>query len=238
MQKRKVGIYEKCIKRCLDFLLSLLAIIILSPVILMTALVVRIKLGGPVLFCQIRPGKNGKLFRMYKFRSMTNEKDAEGNLLPDEVRLTSFGKKLRATSLDELPELFNILKGDMSIVGPRPQLVRDMVFMTPEQNRRHEVRQGLTGLAQVNGRNAITWEEKLAYDIEYVDHISFWNDVKIIFGTIKSVFAKEGISAEGMETAEDFGDYLLRCGKISDETYQEMKKNAEQIVKEKGLKHV
>lgn len=238
MQKRKVGIYEKCIKRCLDFLLSLLAIIILSPVILMTALVVRIKLGGPVLFCQIRPGKNGKLFRMYKFRSMTNEKDAEGNLLPDEVRLTSFGKKLRATSLDELPELFNILKGDMSIVGPRPQLVRDMVFMTPEQNRRHEVRQGLTGLAQVNGRNAITWEEKLAYDIEYVDHISFWNDVKIIFGTIKSVFAKEGISAEGMETAEDFGDYLLRCGKISDETYQEMIKNAEQIVKEKGLKHV
>lgn len=238
MQKRKVGIYEKCIKRCLDFLLSLLAIIILSPVILMTALVVRIKLGGPVFFCQIRPGKNGKLFRMYKFRSMTNEKDAEGKLLPDEVRLTSFGKKLRATSLDELPELFNILKGDMSIVGPRPQLVRDMVFMTPEQNRRHEVRQGLTGLAQVNGRNAITWEEKLAYDIEYVDHISFWNDVKIIFGTIKSVFAKEGISAEGMETAEDFGDYLLRCGKISDETYQEMIKNAEQIVKEKGLKHV
>lgn len=238
MQKRKVGIYEKCIKRCLDFLLSLLSIIILSPVILMTALVVRIKLGGPVLFCQIRPGKNGKLFRMYKFRSMTNEKDAEGKLLPDEVRLTSFGKKLRATSLDELPELFNILKGDMSIVGPRPQLVRDMVFMTPEQNRRHEVRQGLTGLAQIKGRNAITWEEKLAYDIEYVDHISFWNDVIIIFGTIKSVFAKEGISAEGMETAEDFGDYLLRCGKISAETYQEMIKNAEQIVKEKGLNHV
>ena len=238
MQKRKVGIYEKCIKRCLDFLLSLLAIIILSPVILITALLVRIKLGGPVLFCQIRPGKNGKLFRMYKFRSMTNEKDAEGKLLPDEVRLTSFGKKLRATSLDELPELFNILKGDMSIVGPRPQLVRDMVFMTPEQNRRHEVRQGLTGLAQIKGRNAITWEEKLTYDIEYVDHISFWNDVKIILGTIKSVFAKEGISAEGMETAEDFGDYLLRCGKISAETYQEMIKNAEQIVKEKGLNHV
>lgn len=238
MQKRRVGIYEKCIKRCLDFLLSLLAIIILSPVILITALVVRIKLGGPVLFCQIRPGKNGKLFRMYKFRSMTNEKDAEGKLLPDEVRLTSFGKKLRATSLDELPELFNILKGDMSIVGPRPQLVRDMVFMTPEQNRRHEVRQGLTGLAQIKGRNAITWEEKLTYDIEYVDHISFWNDVKIILGTIKSVFAKEGISAEGMETAEDLGDYLLRCGKISAETYQEMIKNAEQIVKEKGLNHV
>lgn len=219
MQKRKVGIYEKCIKRCLDFLLSLLAIIILSPVILITALLVRIKLGGPVLFCQIRPGKNGKLFRMYKFRSMTNEKDAEGNLLPDEVRLTSFGKKLRATSLDELPELFNILKGDMSIVGPRPQLVRDMVFMTPEQNRRHEVRQGLTGLAQIKGRNAITWEEKLAYDIEYVDHISFWNDVKIIFGTIKSVFAKEGISTEGMETAEDYGEYLLREGKVTKQEY-------------------
>lgn len=221
MQKRKVGIYEKCIKRCLDFLLSLLAIIILSPVVLITALLVKIKLGGPVLFCQIRPGKNGKLFRMYKFRSMTNEMDAEGKLLPDEVRLTSFGKKLRATSLDELPELFNILKGDMSIVGPRPQLVRDMVFMTPEQNRRHEVRQGLTGLAQVKGRNSITWEEKLAYDIEYVNHISFWNDVKIILGTVKSVFAKEGISAEGMETAEDFGDYLLRMGKISKNDYDE-----------------
>ena len=219
MQKHKVGFYEKYIKRCLDFVLALLAIIVLSPIILVTALLVRAKLGSPVLFCQIRPGKDGKLFRMYKFRSMTSETDENGKLLPDEVRLTSFGKKLRSTSLDELPELFNILKGDMSIVGPRPQLVRDMVFMTPEQNRRHEVRQGLTGLAQVKGRNAITWEEKLAYDIQYVENISFRKDIKIIFDTVKSVFAKEGISAEGMETAEDYGDYLLREGKISERYY-------------------
>lgn len=230
MQKRKRGIYEKYIKRCLDFLLSLFAILILSPVILITALLVRVKLGSPVLFCQIRPGKSGKLFRMYKFRSMTDERDESGELLPDDVRLTPFGKKLRATSLDELPELFNILKGDMSIVGPRPQLVRDMVFMTPEQNRRHEVRQGLTGLAQVKGRNSITWEEKLAYDIEYVNHISFWNDLKIILGTVKSVFAKEGISAEGMETAEDFGDYLLRIGKIDDSYYARAQQNAREMI--------
>ena len=233
MQEHKAGIYEKHIKRCLDFVFSLLAIIVLSPVILVTALLVRVKLGSPVLFCQIRPGKGGKLFQMYKFRSMTDEKDAEGKLLPDEVRLTSFGKKLRSTSLDELPELFNILKGDMSIVGPRPQLVRDMVFMTPEQNRRHEVRQGLTGLAQVKGRNAITWEEKLAYDIQYVDKISFRNDVKIIFDTVKSVFAKEGISAEGMETAEDFGDYLLREGEITVTEYEEGQRVAVELLKER-----
>ncbi len=214
MQKHKNGIYERYIKRCLDFVLALGAIIVLSPVILITALLVRKKLGSPVIFSQIRPGKDGKLFRMYKFRSMTNEKDAEGKLLPDEIRLTSFGKKLRETSLDELPELFNILKGDMSIVGPRPQLVRDMVFMTPEQNRRHEVRQGLTGLAQVRGRNGIAWEEKLAYDIEYVDDISFVNDVKIVLETVKAVLKKEGISTEGMATAEDFGDYLLRTEQI------------------------
>lgn len=230
MQKHKAGFYEKYIKRCLDFILALFAIIVLSPIILVTALLVRVKLGCPVLFCQIRPGKNGKLFRMYKFRSMTSETDENGKLLPDEVRLTSFGKKLRSTSLDELPELFNILKGDMSIVGPRPQLVRDMFFMTPEQNRRHEVRQGLTGLAQVKGRNAITWEEKLAYDIQYVDNISFWNDAKIVFETVKSVFAKEGISAEGMETAEDLGDYLLREGKITTEVYEEKQKEADQLV--------
>ena len=230
MQKHKPRLYEKYIKRCMDFILALLAIIVLSPVILVTALLVRMKLGSPVLFCQIRPGKDGRLFRMYKFRSMTGETDENGKLLPDEVRLTAFGKKLRSTSLDELPELFNILKGDMSIVGPRPQLVRDMVFMTPEQNRRHEVRQGLTGLAQVRGRNAITWEEKLAYDIQYVDNISFCNDVKIIFETVKSVFAKEGISAEGMETAEDFGDYLLRKGKVTIEVYEEKQREAVQLV--------
>ena len=235
MQKHKVGIYKKYIKRCLDFVLSLCAIIALSPVMLITALLVKMELGSPVIFCQIRPGKDGKLFKMYKFRSMTDEKDVEGKLLPDEIRLTEFGRKLRETSLDELPELFNILKGDMSIVGPRPQLVRDMVFMSPEQNRRHEVRQGLTGLAQVRGRNAITWEEKLAYDIEYVDNISFVNDVKIIFETVKSVFAKEGISAEGMATAEDFGDYLLHAGKISPDEYSHGQKKAVFLIKEQGL---
>lgn len=232
MQKHKVGFYEKYIKRCLDFLLALLAIIVLSPVIFVTALLVRVKLGSSVLFCQIRPGKGGKLFRMYKFRSMTSETDANGKLLPDEVRLTPFGKKLRSTSLDELPELFNVLKGDMSIVGPRPQLVRDMVFMTPEQNRRHEVRQGLTGLAQVRGRNAITWEEKMAYDIQYVDNISFCNDVKIIFETVKAVFTKKGISAEGMETAEDFGDYLLRTGKIEKDVYMQAQQKAQELIRE------
>lgn len=231
MQERKKGIYEKYIKRCFDFVLALFAIIVLSPVILVTALLVRAKLGSPVLFCQIRPGKDGKLFRMYKFRSMTSETDESGKLLPDEVRLVPFGKKLRSTSLDELPELLNILKGDMSIVGPRPQLVRDMVFMTPEQNRRHEVRQGLTGLAQVKGRNSITWEEKLTYDIWYVEHISFWNDVKIIFETVKSVFAKEGISAEGMETAEDFGDYLLKRGIVGLDEYKRKQDIAESIIK-------
>ena len=231
MQKHKKGIYEKYVKRCLDFSISLFAIIVLSPVILLIALLVRIKLGSPILFCQVRPGKDGKLFRMYKFRSMTSETDENGELLSDEVRLTPFGKKLRSTSMDELPELFNILKGDMSIVGPRPQLVRDMVFMTPEQNRRHEVRQGLTGLAQVKGRNAITWEEKLAYDIEYVDNIAFLKDIKIIFETVKSVFTKEGISAEGMETAEDFGDYLLRIGSIDKRTYQRKQQAANELLK-------
>lgn len=230
MKKHKIGFYEKYIKRGLDFFLSCLLIVILSPLMLIIALLVKKKLGRPVLFSQIRPGKDGKLFRMYKFRSMTDEKDKDGKLLSDEMRLTEFGKKLRETSMDELPELFNIVKGDMSIVGPRPQLVRDMMFMTKEQNRRHEVRQGLTGLAQVRGRNSITWEEKLAYDIEYVDNISFINDVRIVFKTIKTVFEKEGISAKGMATAEDFGDYLLKDGKITKETYDMCQKKAKQKI--------
>ena len=157
--------YRYFFKRFFDFVLSLIAIIILSPVYIIVAILVRVKLGSPVIFTQERPGKDEKIFKMYKFRSMTSETDEEGNLLPDEVRLTSFGKKLRSTSLDELPELFNILKGDMSIVGPRPQLVKDMIFMTEEQRKRHTVRQGLTGLAQVNGRNAISWEDKINYDL-------------------------------------------------------------------------
>lgn len=230
MQKDRAGIYEKYIKWCMDFVLSFCALIVLSPVLLIIACIVKKKLGSPVLFTQIRPGKDGKLFKMYKFRSMTDERDDNGNLLPDEARLTSFGKKLRSTSLDELPELLNIVKGDMSIVGPRPQLVRDMVFMTPEQNRRHEVRQGLTGLAQVRGRNAITWEEKLAYDVQYIENISFVSDVKIIFETVKSVFVKEGISAEGMATALDYGDYLLQNGKVSIEEYEKKQLEAKALI--------
>ena len=165
-------------------------------------------------------GKNEKIFEMYKFRSMTNERDQDGNLLPDEVRLTEFGKTLRATSLDELPELFNILKGDMSVVGPRPQLVRDMVFMTQRQRKRHSVLPGLTGLAQVNGRNNISWEEKLKWDLQYVNHVSFRADILIIIKTIQKVIQKEDISMEGMETAEDLGDYLLRSGKINLSVYE------------------
>lgn len=213
--------YRHFFKRFFDFVLSLIAIIILSPVYIIVAILVRVKLGSPVIFTQERPGKDEKIFKMYKFRSMTSETDEEGNLLPDEVRLTSFGKKLRSTSLDELPELFNILKGDMSIVGPRPQLVKDMIFMTEEQRKRHTVRQGLTGLAQVNGRNAISWEDKINFDLQYIQDITFINDVKIVFQTLVKVFKKEDISTDGMETAEDLGDYLLRTNQISLQEYRE-----------------
>ena len=204
MQKHRAGFYEKYIKRMLDFILALIAIVVLSPVILITALLVRTKLGSPVIFCQKRPGKDEKIFSMYKFRSMTDEKDENGNLLPDEVRLTGFGKKLRATSLDELPELFNILKGDMSIVGPRPLLVSYLERYNEEQKHRHDVRPGLTGLAQVNGRNAISWEDKFAYDVEYVKKVSFFNDVKIIFMTVGSVVKRDGISSATSVTMEEF----------------------------------
>lgn len=204
MQKHRAGFYEKYIKRMLDFLLALIAIVILSPIILVTALLVRIKLGSPVIFCQKRPGKDEKIFSMYKFRSMTDEKDENGNLLPDEVRLTNFGKKLRATSLDELPELFNILKGDMSIVGPRPLLVSYLERYNEEQKHRHDVRPGLTGLAQVNGRNAISWEDKFAYDVKYVNKVSFLKDIKIIFLTVKSVVKRDGISSATSATMEEF----------------------------------
>ena len=194
--------YRKYVKRLLDIIMAAAGIIVLSPVMLVTAFLVRVKLGSPVIFKQKRPGKNEKIFEMYKFRSMTDERDQDGNLLPDEVRLTEFGKKLRATSLDELPELFNILKGDMSVVGPRPQLVRDMVFMTAKQRKRHEVLPGLTGLAQVNGRNKISWEEKLSWDLKYVNHISLRTDLSIVVKTIIKVLKRENISTVGMETAE------------------------------------
>ena len=198
------GFYEKYIKRPQDFCCALLAIIVLSPVMLVTALLVRIWLGSPVLFKQERPGLNGKIFTLYKFRTMTDQKDAQGNLLPDEVRLTSFGKKLRTTSLDELPELINMLKGDMAVVGPRPLLVSYLPLYNRHQARRHEVRPGFTGYAQVHGRNSISWEEKFDKDVYYVDHISFWGDWKIIFQTVKTVLRREGISSDTAATMEPF----------------------------------
>ena len=196
--------YKKFIKRFLDFILSLMALIILSPILLIIYILVRIKLGKPAIFKQERPGKNEKIFTLYKFRTMTDEKDKDGNLLPDEKRLTKFGKILRSTSLDELPELVNILKGDMSIVGPRPLLVEYLPLYNEEQKRRHEVRPGLTGLAQVSGRNSLSWEEKFKNDVYYVDHISLWEDIKIILKTVGKVLKREGISQEGNATMEYF----------------------------------
>ncbi len=205
MNKHKpYGPYEKYIKRPQDFLCALAAAVVLSPVMGVTALLVRSKLGTPVLFTQERPGKDGKVFKLYKFRSMTDARDENGKLLPDEIRLTSFGQKLRSTSLDELPELFNILKGDMAVVGPRPLLVSYLDRYNEHQARRHEVRPGFTGLAQVNGRNAISWDEKFDWDVRYVDHITFAGDWKIIVETIKTVLKREGISAEGQATMEEF----------------------------------
>ena len=188
----------------IDLILSGIALLILSPVYLILTILVRVKLGSPVLFPQKRPGKNEKVFRMYKFRSMTDERDANGDLLPDEERLTHFGAMLRATSLDELPELWNIFKGDMSIVGPRPLLVRYLPRYNERQRRRHEVRPGLTGWAQVNGRNAISWEQKFEYDVEYVEKESFLFDVKILFMTVGKVLHRSGISQEGSATMEEF----------------------------------
>lgn len=198
--------YKNYIKRFLDFTLSLLALILLSPVMLIIAILVRIKLGTPVIFKQQRPGKNEKIFTLYKFRTMTDKKDENGNLLPDSERLTKFGKLLRSTSLDELPELVNIIKGDMAIVGPRPLLVGYLPLYNEEQKHRHDVRPGLTGLAQVNGRNSISWEEKFKDDLKYVNKITFIGDTKIILKTVGKVFKREGISQEGNATMEKFTD--------------------------------
>ncbi|MFS0637355.1 sugar transferase [Mesobacillus foraminis] len=204
MEPSKGSVYRRFIKRWMDFILSLLAILVLSPVFLVVALLVRVKLGSPIIFKQKRPGLNEKIFTMYKFRTMTDETDENGKLLPDSVRLTRFGMFLRSTSLDELPELFNILKGDMSIIGPRPLLVQYLSLYNPTQKRRHEVRPGLSGLAQVSGRNAISWEEKFNLDVRYVDKVSFIEDWKIIFLTVKKVFIREGINSETAATIEPF----------------------------------
>lgn len=204
MKKHKKGFYEKYIKRPQDFCCALAATIVLSPIMAVTAVLVRVKLGSPVIFKQERPGLHGKIFTLYKFRTMTDAKDRNGNLLPDEVRLTKFGKMLRSTSLDELPELINMLKGDMAVVGPRPLLVKYLPLYNEYQARRHEVRPGFTGYAQVNGRNAITWDDKFEKDVFYVDHITFLGDWKIIFQTLKTVIRREGISSGSSVTMEEF----------------------------------
>ena len=199
--------YEKYIKRLLDILISLIALILLLPVMLVVALLVRIKLGTPVIFKQERPGKDEKIFKLYKFRSMSDKKDENGELLPDEQRLTKFGKILRATSLDELPELVNILKGEMSLVGPRPLAVCYLPYYNENEKKRHTVRPGLTGLAQINGRNALNWEERFNYDIEYVENISFINDIKILFKTVYKVVKKDGVITRGTGQTIDFDEY-------------------------------
>lgn len=238
MVTRKRGFYEKYIKRLLDFLFALTAIIFLSWLYLIIAIVVRFKMGSPVIFTQLRPGligKDGKekIFRMYKFRTMTDERDENGKLLPDEMRLPKFGKMLRATSLDELPEIFNILKGDMSFIGPRPQLVRDMVFMSDPIRMRHTAKPGLSGLAQVNGRNAVTWEQKFSLDLQYIEKVSFVNDLKILALTVKKVFGREE-SEEELDVTDDYGDWLLKTGKVSQEEYDSLQAKALSILENCG----
>jgi len=237
--QRKMGFYEKYIKRLLDIICALLAIVVFCWLYAIIAILVRVKLGKPVLFKQPRPGlvdsKTGKerIFDMYKFRTMTDDRDENGNLLPDEDRLTKFGKMLRSTSLDELPEAFSILRGDMSVIGPRPQLVRDMVFMSDEQRMRHTARPGLSGLAQVKGRNAITWEEKLEWDLKYIENVSFFSDLKLILETVKVALVKhEGITDGENATALDYGDALLNAGTISKEKYDTLQTYARRLLEE------
>lgn len=229
--------YAKFFKRVMDFVLSLMALLVLSPILLILIVVGLVAMRGNPFFTQMRPGRIGKktgkekIFKLVKFRTMSNKKDENGNLLPDEQRLNKYGKFLRSTSLDELPELVNILKGDMSIVGPRPQLVRDMVFMTEEQRERHSVRPGLTGLAQVNGRNNMKWEKKFEYDLEYIEKITFIKDVKIIFMTVGKVFKRDGISEEGMATAMDLGDYLLQNGELTEDVFSAKQEEAKELLR-------
>lgn len=236
--QRTLGFYEKYVKRFLDIVCSILFIIFFCWLYVIIAVIVKINMGSPVFFKQPRPGlidskKKETIFDMYKFRTMTDERDEEGNFLPDAQRLPKFGAWLRATSLDELPEIFSILKGDMSVVGPRPQLVRDMVFMTDQQRMRHTARPGLTGLAQVKGRNAITWEEKLDWDLKYIEKVNFLNDLKILRMTIAAVFTKSGITDGENVTALDYGDALLRAGEISQEKYDALQFYAKKLIEEK-----
>jgi lipopolysaccharide/colanic/teichoic acid biosynthesis glycosyltransferase len=237
---RDRGFYEKYVKRVLDIICSVLAIVVFCWLYAIIAVSVRIKLGKPILFKQPRPGiidpKTGKerIFFMYKFRTMTNEQDKKGDLLPDEERLTKFGRMLRATSLDELPEAFNILKGDMSVVGPRPQLVRDMVFMNKEQRLRHTAKPGLSGMAQVMGRNAITWEDKIKLDLRYIEKVSFLGDVRIVWQTFKKVFVRTNIteSNEEIDVTLDYGDALLKAGKVTKEEYIAKQIEARKLLEE------
>lgn len=231
---RREGIYQRYIKRILDILCALAALTVFGWLYIIVAILVRVKLGSPVLFTQPRPGKDEKIFKLYKFRTMTDARDEQGNLLPDDVRLTPFGRSLRSTSLDELPEAFNILKGDMSVIGPRPQLVRDMVFMTPEQRQRHTVRPGLSGLAQTRGRNALSWDGKLSTDLEYIQHVTFLGDLKIIFDTVKQVFfgekGLEDSDVDEVEITDDFGDYLLKAGRVDKEEYERKQAEARELL--------
>ncbi len=223
--------YRNCLKRVFDFCCSLFALIVLSPFLLMFMILGAIYMKGNPFFLQPRPGKDEKIFKLIKFRTMSNAKDKNGNLLPDEARLNSYGKFLRSTSIDELPELVNILKGDMAIIGPRPQLVTDMVFMTDEQRKRHTVRPGLSGLAQINGRNVITWEDKLDWDLKYIKKISFFGDVSLILQTIGKVFKRVDINREGTASDLDYGDYLLQKDVVSKEEYDKKQAEAKELLR-------
>lgn len=241
MLKRKQGFYEKYIKRLLDIICSFLAIVVFSWLYVIIAVIVRIKMGSPVLFKQPRPGMIGKdgkerIFDMYKFRTMTDARDENGELLPDEQRLPKFGKMLRATSLDELPEAFNILKGDMSIIGPRPQLVRDMVFMDDRTRMRHTAKPGLSGLAQVEGRNAITWSQKFEWDLKYIEKVSFLGDLKILVKTVLKVFIPKAAEATETDVTDDYGDALLKAGEVSREKYDALQVQAIELLEEKKKK--
>ena len=223
--------YKIYIKRLFDIILSLLELIIASPIFLIVSILVLIFLGHPILFKQKRPGKDEKIFTLYKFRTMSDKKDKKGKLLPDEQRLTKFGKLLRKTSLDELPEFINILKGDMSFIGPRPMLVRDMVFFDNKIMKRQSVTPGLTGLAQVNGRNSINWDQRFDYDLKYIENISFILDLKIVFLTIKTVLSDEGIGEDNTDLSIDYGDYLLKHKKITKKEYDKKQQEAQVLLK-------